>query len=146
MAFRFGLDSVLKHRQRLEEMAQKEFATAQAAVDEILKRLDGMYQRLDEVREEISAAETQSQIEQIREMEGFIAGHKIRIEAVRLEARHLLQVAEEKQEALILAAQEKKVLVKLREKRLVEYKEWLNRMEAKAQDDQTMMRHGWGKK
>jgi flagellar FliJ protein len=146
VAFRFNLETVLKHRKRLEELAQKDFATAQDAVNTILKKLDDMYTRLDEVRNEIAEAEKQSRLEDVRAMEHFIIGHKVRIEGVRQEARTLLQVAEEKQEALIKAAQEKKVLVKLKDKRLAEYKEWLNRMEAKNQDDQTMMRQAWGKR
>lgn len=146
MAFRFGLDSVLKHRQRLEEVAQRDFADAQAAVDAVLKRLEEMYTRMDEVREEIAQAQADSRLVDVREMESFLGGHKIRIETLRQEARGLLQIAEEKQEALIMAAQEKKVLVKLKDKRLAEYKEWLNRMEAKVQDDQTMMRQAWGKR
>jgi flagellar FliJ protein len=146
MAFRFNLEPVLKHRKRLEEMAQREFAEAQSSVDEILRRLEGMYTRMDEVRGEIAAAERDANLATVREMETFIYGHRIRIEQVRLEARELLRIAEERQEALILAAQEKKVLVKLKEKRLSEYKDWLNRIEAKAADDQTMMRQAWGKR
>ncbi|MGZ3721477.1 MAG: flagellar export protein FliJ [Bdellovibrionales bacterium] len=146
MAFRFGLEAVLKHRKRLEDEAQREFAIAQNAVDAILRKLEDMYTRMDEVREEIAAAQRHANLNEVRDMETFIGGHKIRIEAVRLEARELLRVAEEKQEALILAAQEKKVLVKLKEKRLVEYKDWLNRIEAKNADDQTQMRQAWGKR
>lgn len=146
MAFRFGLESVLKHRTRLEELAQRDFAIAQHAVEECLRRLEDMYKRLDEVRDDIMIAQGESRLEDVRGMEFFISGHKQRIENVRLEARELLHVAEDKQEALIKAAQERKVLVKLKEKRLAEYKEWLNRMEAKAADDQTMMRQAWGKR
>ena len=127
-------------------MAQREFAEAQHAVDEILGRLENMYTRLDEVRDEIAVAERDANLGHVREMESFISGHRIRIEMVRLEARELLRVAEDKQEALILAAQEKKVLVKLKEKRLSEYKDRLNRIEAKAADDQTMMRQAWRKR
>jgi flagellar FliJ protein len=149
MAFRFGLESVLKHRKRLEEVAQREFAEAQAAVDECLMRIDAMYTRMDEVREEIHDAQNDgsaARIEQVREMESFLGGHKIRIEALRLEARRLLQIAEEKQELLIEAAKEKKILVKLREKRLAEYREWLKQVEAKELDDLTMVRRAWVKK
>ena len=101
------------------------------------------------MREQIAQIQTKGQgdkISEIREMESFIFGHKIRIDQERLKARELMIVAEEKQEALILAAREKKVLVKLKDKRLVEFKEWLNRMEAKELDDQTSVRHGWGKR
>ena len=105
-----------------------------------------MYQRLDEVRDEISATQQQAsahQVENVREMESFLIGHKRRIDAVRLEARELMRIAEDKQEALIVAARERKVLDKLKEKRMTEHKEWLNRVEQKAADDQTMARQAW---
>ncbi len=149
MAFKFGLDSVLKHRKRLEDVAQREFAEAQAAVDVILSRLEEMYKRMDEVRMEISGAEKVSgkdAIAAVCEMNSFLRGHKVRIEGVRQEARVLLAAAEAKQEALIFAAREKKVLLKLREKRLAEYREWMGRIEAKMQDDQAMMARAWGKR
>ena len=100
---------------------------------------------MDQVRGEIALAESASKLDLVREMEGFIIGHKIRIENLRQEARELLRIAEEKQQALISAAQEKKVLVKLKEKRLAEYREWLNRVEAKNMDDQTMTQMAWRK-
>jgi len=143
MAFKFGLNTVLKHRQRLEDVAQREYAEAQAAVDECLRTIEAMYQRSDEVREDIAAAQKRGSAEnlqQIRDMETFLGGQKIRIEQMRLKARELLVVAEVKQEALIEAAKEKKILVKLKEKRFAEYKEWLARMETKEMDDMTSMR------
>jgi flagellar protein FliJ len=149
MAFKFGLETVLKHRKRLEEAAQREFAEAQAAVDAVLQRIEAMYKRSDEVREEILAAQADGsfqKIQEVREMESFLGGHKLRIEALRLEARQLLMVAEEKQEALIEAAREKKILVKLREKRLAEYREWLRQVEIKELDDLTQTRRAWGNK
>lgn len=149
MAFKFGLETVLKHRKRLEEMAQRDFMEAQAAVDAVLQRLESMYQRMDEVRAEIENTQKLSgrdAIAAIQEMEKFLIGQKVRIEHTRQEARELLMIAEEKQEALIEAAREKKVLVKLKEKRFAEYKEWLARVEAKALDDQAMMNSAWGKR
>ncbi len=143
MAFKFGLDTVLKHRGRLEDVAQREYAEAQAAVDECLTQIERMYQRSDEVREEIAEAEqtgTAGKLAEIREMEHFLSGQKIRIERMRLKARELLQLAEEKHEALIVAARERKILVKLKEKKLFEYRAWLQRIEAKEQDDLTMVR------
>ncbi|NJL23745.1 MAG: flagellar export protein FliJ [Calothrix sp. SM1_5_4] len=143
MGFKFGLETVLKHRKRLEEIAQREFGEAQAAVEACLRELESMYNRMDEVRAEILDAQkvgSREKMEEVRGMEGFIDGQKIRIERQRLEARRLLSVAEEKQEALIEAAREKKILVKLKDKRLREYKEWLGRVEAKELDDMTMIR------
>lgn len=149
MAFRFGLESVLKQRKRVEDIAQRSFMEAQNAVNEILNRLETMYRRLDEVREEILAAQrvgTSEKLEEIRTMDGFLTGHKLRIESVRIEARALLVTAEQKQEELIVSAQERKVLVKLKEKQLAEYKQRLFLLEAKEADDQTMMRQSWRKR
>lgn len=143
MAFRFGLNTVLKHRQRVEEIAQREFVEAQTAVDECLNAIEAMYQRMDEVREEISAAQRKGDahhLQQILEMEKFLDGQKIRVERMRLKARELLVIAEEKHEALIEAAREKKILAKLKEKRFAEYKERLSRIEYKEMDDLTNMR------
>jgi len=149
MAFRFNLESVLKHRKRLEEIAQREYAEAQNNVDECLRKIEDMYKRMDEVREEVLRAQKEGgagSIEQIREMEHFMGGQKIRIEALRQAARVLLQIAEEKQEALIAAARDKKMLLKLKEKKKSEYQEWLRHVETKEMDDMTMVRQSWGKK
>jgi flagellar FliJ protein len=143
MGFRFNLESVLKHRHRLEEVAQREFAEAQQALNEILLKIENMYRRLDEAREEIAAAERVGgprQIEEIRALEQFMSGFRRRIDETRLQARELMVATEEKQEALIAAAREKKILVKLRERRLHEYRERLDRIEAKELDDMTMIR------
>ena len=147
MGFKFNLETVLKHRKRLEEFAQREYAEAQAAVDECLRRIEAMYLRSDEVREEIlSAQKAGNQVESIRAMEEFLQGQKIRIETLRQHARVLLQTAEEKQEALITAAQNKKMLVKLKEKKKIAYQDWLKSVEQKEQDDMTSVRYAWGKK
>lgn len=143
MPFRFGLETVLKHRRRLEDVAQREYAEAQAAVDACLAELESLYRRSDEVRIEIAAQETSGSpgsLELVREMEHFLGGQKIRIERLRMKARELLMVAETKHEALILASQERKVLAKLKDRRFNEYRERLNRMEAKELDDLTMVR------
>jgi flagellar FliJ protein len=145
MAFRFGLNTVLKHRQRLEDVAQREFSEAQAEVDKCLNEIEGMYSRIDEVRSEIAAEEKlgdAGSMMRAQEMHAFINGHKLRIERLRLRARELLQIAEEKHEALIEAAREKKILAKLKEKRFAEYRSWLQRIEAKELDDLTMVRVG----
>lgn len=130
-------------------MAQREFAEAQQALNEILLKIEGMYRRLDEAREEIAAAERVGgprQIEEIRALEQFMGGFRRRIDETRLRARELMAATEEKQEALIAAAREKKILIKLRERRLHEYRERLGRIEAKELDDMTMIRQARGKR
>lgn len=147
MAFRFGLESVLKHRKRVEDVAQREYIEAQQILDACLARIDAMYKRMDEVRMEIQQAQqngSKQSLNEILEMEFFITGQKVRIQSERMEARRLMQIAEEKQDQLIHASREKKILVQLKEKKMSEYKEWLARLEAKALDDLTTTRFGWG--
>lgn len=147
MAFKFGLEAVLKHRKRLEDVAQKEFVEAQRALDQCLEKIEAMYRRHDEVRIEILDAQrdgSSQKLNEVRDMEAFLGGHKIRIQAERMQARALMQVVEEKQEALIEAAKEKKILVKLKEKKFAEYKQRMAELEAKAQDDMTTTRIAWG--
>jgi flagellar FliJ protein len=149
MRFKFSLDSVLKHRKRLEEVAQKEFAEAQANVEAAMRRIEEMYTRMDEVREEIRAAQlrgTGGDLEQIRGMETFLIGHTRRIEAARLGLRELMVIAEQKQELLIEAAKERKILDKLKERKKAEHHELAARAEAKELDDLTTTRQAWGKR
>lgn len=148
MAFRFSLDSVLKHRRRLEEVAQRDLAEAQHAVDLCLKKIEDMYRRSDEVREEILELQRRGDGEALNQIQGretFLRGHKVRIEQERLEARRLMVIAEEKHEILIGAARDRKILDKLKEKRRLQYQEWLKQLEAKQLDDQTMTRIAWRK-
>lgn len=143
MKFRFSLEAVLKHRHRLEELAQKEFAQAQHDLDVVLKGIEAMYERMDQVRGDIRQSQDAGaarSLDEVRQMELFIEGQKIRIHSERLRARELMAVLEEKQEKLVEAMQERKVLEKLKEKKLAEFRERLRTMELKELDDMTMTR------
>ncbi len=73
------------------------------------------------------------------------ADKRFAIEQERLEARRLMAIAEEKHEVLIAAARDRKILEKLKEKKRLQYQEWLRQLEAKQLDDQTMTRMAWRK-
>jgi flagellar FliJ protein len=148
VAFRFGLEAVFKHRQRLEEVAQRDLAEAQYAVNQCLKKIEDMYRRMDEVRDEILVLQRNGDVgalQQIRERETFLQGQNARIERERLEARRLMSLAEERHEILIGAARDRRILEKLKEKRRLQYQEWLRQLETKQLDDQTMTRTVWRK-
>ena len=146
--FRFALESVLKYRGRLEEEAKRAFAEAQRRVDEQRAKIDAMYRRADEVREEILGLERAGSgrdLELVRESEGFLIGHARRIQAERQTLAELLGVLEDAQEHLVHAAREKKVLVKLREARRSEFVQRLDRLEALELDEMATVRAAWGK-
>jgi flagellar export protein FliJ len=143
MKFLFSLDSVLKHRQRIEEMAQRDYAEAQAAVAQTQVELQAMYDRVDQVREDITKLHVRGDslsLQRAVASEEFLRGFQRRIEAKRHELRQLMQVAEDKQEALVFAAREKKTLVNLRKKKKAEFDLKVRRNEVKELDDLTATR------
>ena len=58
MAFRFPLESVLKHRKRQEEVAQREFMEARMRLENCLTGIDRMYVQIDETRERIADSQS----------------------------------------------------------------------------------------
>lgn len=142
MAFRFSMESILKHRKRQEELAQKEVADAQSNLEACLRTIEDMYRQIDETRDSISRNERsgQADVHWIVTSEAFIEAQKIRIHKERMHARELIRVLEDKQEALVERLHERKIIEKLKERREQEYKERMARLEQKELDDMTNSR------
>lgn len=138
MAFRFSLESILKHRKREEEIAQKEFMEQQTIVETCLRHLEELYLQIDRTRELISASVksgTPEDLHRIRSSEEFIEGQKIRIHNERKRARELIRELEERQEILLSRLHERKIMEKLKEKKFEEYKVLMAQMEMREMDD-----------
>ncbi|MDX9731480.1 MAG: flagellar export protein FliJ [Bdellovibrionales bacterium] len=156
MKFRFRLQKVLEHRQRLEDEAKRDYLKARAATEDALTKLRSMYQAIDDSRTRaqgiqlkengsaLSGVLRMSQSDRLQEIELFIRGQGVRIERHKEAIRSLKIEEEEKQEALVRAAREKKTLEKLREKKLQEFKEEQERREQAEADDLAVMRFGRG--
>ena len=147
MAFRFPLESILKHRKRQEELAQREFIEARTQLEECLSGIDRMYRKIDETRLLIAEAQTSRApraMDFVWTSELLIEAEKMRIHKERLLARDLIRVLEEKEERLLVCLHERKIMEKLKDRRLEEYKEWMARFEQKELDDLTNARVGLG--
>jgi flagellar export protein FliJ len=143
MKFRFKLDSLLKHRGTLKDQAQKEYADAQAKVNECLAEIERMYDQIDESRLLISQTEKNAKDQQTPvfvSTHEFVDGQKIKIDRKRKEARELMVAAERKLEALIEATREYEVLKRLRERQHVEFKKVEKKRDVKRIDDLVTMR------
>lgn len=143
MKFKFGLESLLKHKRRLEEQAQREYMEAQAQLQSGLEEIKGMYASVDETRRSIAkeyGSKAENKIQRVRQMDEFILGMDVRIHRARLKARDLMRVVEEKQQLLIEASKEKKIIEKLKEKRWMSYKDEARRLEIRELDDMVTMR------
>jgi flagellar FliJ protein len=144
MKFRFRLQKVLEHRQRIENEAKRAYFEAVAKTQEAKDQLTSMYQAIDASR--IRAHQIQSQgggsstIMTLQDTDLFIRGQQVRIEGQRKVIRELKQVEEREQEALVAAAKERQALEKLRDKKILEFKERVDRQEALEVDDLNIIR------
>ncbi len=137
MKFEFSYQQLLEYRKRLEELAQIENVAAQKQVDVAEVELERMYQQIDDSRQRARMLEVQGgkQAPSLAFIDDFINKHKIRIEMQRRVIRELKQIAEIKQQALVAAAKEYKILEKLKARKLVEYKEVMKKRELKQVDE-----------
>lgn len=138
MAFRFALESILKHRKRQEDIAQRDFLEAQAKVEECLRGIQSIYTSIDNTRISISAAEksgTPNDLDFIRQADRFIEGQKVRVREERLKARELIRAMEDRQHELTERMHERKIMQNLKDKRLEEYQEEIKRIEQIELDD-----------
>lgn len=118
MKFKFRFESLLKHRERIKDLAMAEFAEAQRNLDLELKKLDELYTSLDqnfiktqEVRESGGVA-----AEMLKIHDEFFTGLEIRIEEQKKQVREKKEISEEKHKVFVQASIEAKSLEKLKEK------------------------------
>jgi len=143
--FEFKLEVLLKHRKRIEENAQREYLQARAELEECLAVIKSYYLSIENNRDDILRMQKsgqQSALQEIRGMEQFIDGQKIRVERQRQVARELMIKVEQAQERLIEAAKEFKKIEKLKERQTLEYKKDQRKLEAKRMDDLVVIRAG----
>jgi flagellar protein FliJ len=146
MAFRFSMESVLKHRKRQEEVAHRDVIESQHILEACLQGIELMYRQIDEARLSISQAErsgVRTDMQWIVTSEAFIEAQKGRIHKERLHARELIRDLETKQEKLIEKLHERKIIEKLKERRQQEYRDRLARLEQKEVDDLNNSRRRW---
>lgn len=142
MKFVFAYETLLHHRARAEDEARREYLQAKSELDLCLKAIETLYKKMDESRREISLLQKlgNQSLEPIRMREGFIENTKIKVTAERARAREIMQTVESKQTALVEAAKEHKILLKLKEKRRKEFSHLQKKLEAKRMEDLTTMR------
>ncbi len=144
MKFKFGLETLRKHRKNLEEMARRDFAEAKNSSDKILKQIDHFYDDSDKARE-YAGSVIQSEITDpglLQISSEFIERNKIRIERKKTEFRQAMVVTEEKQQSLVDAARETKILDKLKDKKKEEFLKKLRKKNRKDTDEVVVQRHG----
>lgn len=141
MKFKFGLETLMKHRKSLEDMARRDFYDAKEKSDDLLSDINRLYNSNDEVRgfsHQLSDKPEYVVFQQLSHE--YLEGNKIRIERKKNEFRDALAVTESKHESLVEAAKEAKVLEKLKEKKFNEFKEAVRKKERKDTDEIVVQR------
>jgi|SaaInlStandDraft_6_1057023.scaffolds.fasta_scaffold18565_2 flagellar protein FliJ len=145
MAFKFNLETLLKHRKRVEEEAQRVYFEAKSKADAALAEIEQMYDKIDEARQRAEALETEGgDVSQyVIQIDQFIMGQKLKIEMKKVIVRELLSEAEEKHELLTEASQEFKIIEKLKENKKAEYLKIKRKKEQKKLDENSVIRFNY---
>ena len=141
--FTFRLQTVLEHKQRLEELAQLEHARAQGAQANEERSLD---QLKDAEARGFTELERQRfdgrlDIEALQLGMTYLDALKVQITRQAQVVERLRKATEIKRELLVAAMQERKALERLREKQLADFMREQARRELVEQDEMVVMRH-----
>lgn len=143
MKFKFKLEPVLKHRQVNEDLAKKDYAEAEANVQQSLNIINGYYDQIEESRN-LNAQRQQigGDISAYMDLNaGLIDGLKKKIDTEKQKVREYMQIAEEKKEIMIEAQKQKKIIETLKDKKFEEYKKQRRKLEQKQNDELVSQRY-----
>ena len=143
MKFKFPLKTVMRQRKIIEELAQKEFQTAQAQLQAEIDLLNLFEKQVSETH--LNSYEIQSSAGQVsgalKYNFEFLKGQDIRIERQRAKVQEVEKLVEGKREILRQAALEYKIIEKLKEKKWEEFKHEYSLEEQKEMDEQSILRY-----
>ncbi len=140
--FKFRLETVLKQRRIVEDLAKKALAQAQAELSLKMAEINDLYESIDNAREQRGKKQEAGGFVpfELESAEGFIRLQEIKIEREKLIARQLMTVVEEVHEALVEAATERMAMEKLKEKKKEAYIIKARKDETKKIEDIVVMR------
>ncbi len=147
MKFNFSLQKVLEHRKVLEDLAQKDFQEGLAALvheQNLLTQLqDQTRLAYDEVFQAQHSKSGQTS-DQLRQLNEFIAGQKVRIERQKAKIQEFINRVEGLREILREKAVDYKIIERLRERKKTEYNDEAARRDQKEMDEIAILRKAHG--
>lgn len=146
MKFKFKLEKVLQHRKNLEDIAQKDFQEAMAALNAEINKLNEMISAVKKARDEAfkfqsEGGKSSSSLNQVHD---FMMGQDLRIERQKEKIKEHESLVENLREILRQRAIDCKIISELKEKKRVEFITEKNKLEQKKSDEQNVMRFGRG--
>lgn len=145
--FRFPLDNVMKVRKAAEDLAQRDFQLAQAALQEQIDLLQRMMDQKAQAYQQRHQFEAEggAKSPHLGQIQEFLMGQEIVIQRQQAKIQEFETQVEHLREILRERAIEHKMIQKLKEKRREEFVHQQNRREVKEADDQAMMRFRFGR-
>ena len=147
MKFKFSLEQLKKFRKTQQEMAQTALQSAQYDLHLEVLELEKMQQQVQESlqfrferqksTEESSEPGASSTLAQVHD---FLTGQKVRIERQKVRVQEAERRVEFARDFLREKSIEYKMMERLKEKELAEFKKFLRKKEIKDSDDLTVMR------
>ena len=141
--FRFNLEAVLRHRERLEEDRRREFAEVNRLVEEERLRREEMQRERGELQDEIvKSFEEQAPFQSVV-MSYHMVGRLEQAATESLKRQNILNAElEKRRQALVTARQETHMLETLKERRQEEFQREQDRLEQALLDELSIQARG----
>ncbi len=122
MAEKFKLQTVLKYRKILEDQAQQRLSELLAAEVRLQQQIDETRARLGQLGAQLQQKQQAGlTILELRLYEDQIDHYRQQNEHLQIQQKELTQQLNERRQELLIAARERKIIEKLKEKQLAEY-------------------------
>ncbi len=137
MSFQFRLEKVLQHRKTLEDLAKKNYLEAKTVLDEAEALLESFHQSIRQAQSERHklVVSGQNPGERLSQISDYIKGTELKIERQKSMILKQLAIVEKQHRALQEAAIEYKMVEKLKERQLFNYRELEKKLEQKEQTE-----------
>lgn len=142
MQFKFALQSILRYRKTLEEIAQSEYFEALAVLNKERQKLSDMQEEIALAREGAFQKQTDGGKAgpALSQVHDFLKGQDIRIERQRIKIQECEVKVGELQEILRQKAIDYKIMEEMKARKKEEFRIEKNKLEQKKVDDLNIMR------
>jgi flagellar FliJ protein len=143
MAEKFKLQALLKYRKILEEQAQQRLAELMSVESGLKTKQVEASRHLAALSDQLGRKQQQGlTILELRLYEDQIDHHRQQTEHLRKQLEELKEQLDERRHELLVAARERKIIEKLKEKQLAEYLRKLDRKERIMLDEISLRQRG----
>ncbi len=142
MNFRFSLQTVLRHRKNIENLAVKDFKEKLFEVHQAEESLIVLENQVKEAHQKAFEIQSQggSAGPALGQVDEFMKGQALRIERQKERIQGLQAQVEKLREILRLKAIDYKIIDKLRENKKEDFRKQQNKIEQKTLDEMNVMR------